>query len=372
MNRTTYLYILYDPTFISPKFYVGYSYNPSKRLEKHISRKNENKTKDEWIDELKQRGVSPSYFIVSVFSSDYDAGRAEIEMIAFCHLIGIDLVNKALGGNKPPRMSCENSALSKLIWDDINIIRKRYFDDLISLSVLAREYKVTRRTITNIVNYKTWTDNIIIPTNLEELLQQRREYGTSKRRSINDITIQAIRHLFLYENKSRAQIYVLYPQFSHSQLDKIIANRAHKEKLDISTQSLLEKRLKEESARVNKERATTRSGINSSWYSVPKTEAQKQAVSKANKGRTPWNKNAGKIDQELLAQDLINYEEYRKTLIVKQIIKSSSRLKTTYEDVLKIRYLHSLGRYSPNKLSKIFNLSGRYINDIVNKKCWNY
>lgn len=57
------------------------------------------------------------------------------------------------GRNKIPRLSCEDHPNSKLNWDDVNMIRSISGK---SHKQIAKQFNVGRKTIWDIVTYKTW------------------------------------------------------------------------------------------------------------------------------------------------------------------------------------------------------------------------
>lgn len=178
-HKYYYLYILYDPTLVSKKFYVGYSYDPNYRLQTHIDVKNENLFKDKWINKMERNNIRPSYFIVSSFLSEELACEAEIELIAFCKNIGIKLINVLPGGRGVlPYKNGEDQIGAKLTWGKVEEIRNKYFNNKISRKILAEQYGVSKSLIRNVVHYENWINSdTIIPNNLEQLLKDRANEG---------------------------------------------------------------------------------------------------------------------------------------------------------------------------------------------------
>lgn len=98
--QTHYIYIVYDPSFISKRVYIGYSIEPDRRLYEHTHIKEENLIKDRWINKILARQINPAVCLFTSFPTEQLAGDAEIELIAFFKSIDIPLANIAPGGNK--------------------------------------------------------------------------------------------------------------------------------------------------------------------------------------------------------------------------------------------------------------------------------
>lgn len=103
VNKSIYIYILYDPTFISNKFYVGKTWqkNPRKRLVSgHLNPTNLKKNifNANWIKSLLSRNVKPNMHIVTILSPDEDWVMAEISLIQFLRWCGLELTNLTDGG----------------------------------------------------------------------------------------------------------------------------------------------------------------------------------------------------------------------------------------------------------------------------------
>jgi len=220
------LYILYDPTFVSKKFYIGYSNNPQHRLRNHINVKEENSFKDNWINKLAQRDIEPIPFIVASFPNEILAGEAEKQLITFCRATGIKLTNILDGGNKPPYKAGEDSTNAKLTWQETEEIRNKYFQKRVSKTKLAKEYNVSKGLIRKIVHYESWINkNTVVPENLEQLLQEREKYGrissyenhsgiNNGHSKLDEIDVLKIRKLFAtgeYTKRQLAQIFNITP-----------------------------------------------------------------------------------------------------------------------------------------------------------------
>lgn len=173
IERPQFIYILYDPTFISKKFYVGYSYDPAGRLKEHINRKNENITKDEWVKELANKNIQPIFHIVTSLETIELAGIAEIKLISFLKNIGLELINKSIGGNQPPILSGEENPTSKLTQTQINNIRIEFLEEKVSRSKIAKKYSTSLTNVCDIVSYKSWKNDIELTDDLNKKVKQR-------------------------------------------------------------------------------------------------------------------------------------------------------------------------------------------------------
>lgn len=100
--NTYHIYILFDPTFVSKTYYIGYTNNPSRRLKQHINDYSTNPYKTAWIRKLKFRGILPAIYSIYQYLTEDDVLKAEIELIAFLKYIGVKLCNISSGGNRPP------------------------------------------------------------------------------------------------------------------------------------------------------------------------------------------------------------------------------------------------------------------------------
>lgn len=171
-NLPHYLYILYDPTFISKRFYIGISHRPLERMEEHIEG-DKNDKKRNWITKMARRNIVPTMYLCFLYKNQDLAGQAEIEFISFCRKLEIKLCNLADGGNIPPHKFGENHNMAKLTWNQVNIIREDFFINKITRKELAKRFNVSTTTIKDIIRYKIWTNNVIIPDNLKELIKIR-------------------------------------------------------------------------------------------------------------------------------------------------------------------------------------------------------
>lgn len=172
-NKTpTYLYILYDPTYVSNTFYVGITYDPITRLKDHI-RDKENEYKKNWINKLSIRNIKPAMKIIELFVYEKIAEAAEINMIAFLRSIDVKLCNIAPGGNVPPHKTGEDNFNAKLNKQQVSEIRHAFFNEKIGRQELADKYKISITNIKDILRYKIWFNDIIIPNNIDELIEAR-------------------------------------------------------------------------------------------------------------------------------------------------------------------------------------------------------
>lgn len=100
-QKHTYIYILYDPTFISQKFYVGKTEQPpKKRLGGHLKPSNlrRNYFSINWIKSLLARNIKPAMHIVAVIPPLHDWETAEKTLISFLRWCKIEVVNLTEGG----------------------------------------------------------------------------------------------------------------------------------------------------------------------------------------------------------------------------------------------------------------------------------
>lgn len=100
-NKPTYIYILYDPTFISTKLYVGKTeQKPAKRLSGHLKKSNlqKNYFSVNWIKSLLARNIKPAMYIFTIIPPGQDWESAEKLLIAFLRWCGIEITNITDGG----------------------------------------------------------------------------------------------------------------------------------------------------------------------------------------------------------------------------------------------------------------------------------
>ena len=225
MHTKWYLYILYDPTFISQTFYVGYSYHPSERLQEHIDIKNENKDKDEWIDDLGKRNVEPAYFVVADFATELLVCYAEIQLISFCKAIKLNICNKSPGGNAPPIQSGEQHRSAKLKRTDVDNIRELFLYKNVSKRELFAMYpQMAQGSIRDILYYNSWADPAPSEETLKLLKERLREDravfykehsanmsgANNNRTKMNESSVCKIRELFSTGNYTKAAISKLF------------------------------------------------------------------------------------------------------------------------------------------------------------------
>ena len=95
-NRTWYIYALTDPRTEAIR-YVGWAYDPVRRLDEHISKcYKEQNHKACWIRSLVSSGIYPELVILSENTGDW--ASSERGWIAFFRATGADLTNGTDGG----------------------------------------------------------------------------------------------------------------------------------------------------------------------------------------------------------------------------------------------------------------------------------
>lgn len=223
-----YLYILYDPTFVSQRFYVGYSYNPQRRLKEHINIKGENPFKDKWINKLAERNIKPILYVYALFSTENLAAEAEMKLIEFCNIVGIELVNILSGGNKPPRnyslevnkkrgRAGENNAAAILTERDVIQIRHKHSSKRYSYKELAEQYNVNKGTIHNIIVGKTW--KYLLPENYAKSTPKQKAHE-----KLNNMQVLTIKQLYNENNYTQLVLAQMFG-VSRSTIGDIINER---------------------------------------------------------------------------------------------------------------------------------------------------
>lgn len=114
----SYIYGLYSTRNTEIIRYIGYSYNPIKRLTGHFNEaKSMNKYhRHRWILNEIANGYEIKFIILRVLP-EHEIQKGEIETIALFKAIGADLVNGnggGLGGRNPSKESKERARLAKL------------------------------------------------------------------------------------------------------------------------------------------------------------------------------------------------------------------------------------------------------------------
>lgn len=98
-NKISYIYLLYDPTFVSKKVYVGKTTNPLRRWREHITNKDYNDThKDRWIKKLLIRNALPELKVIYIVPKNKNWKRVEKKFISLLKWCGIKLANSTSGG----------------------------------------------------------------------------------------------------------------------------------------------------------------------------------------------------------------------------------------------------------------------------------
>lgn len=102
MTKTTYIYALIDPRD-KTKYYIGKTiqHPPQKRLRQHLL-KPATDNLAEWVDELKQVGITPEMDVLESVPPDADWRAAEIYWIRYGLAQGWCLRNRASGGDNYP------------------------------------------------------------------------------------------------------------------------------------------------------------------------------------------------------------------------------------------------------------------------------
>jgi group I intron endonuclease len=99
-NSRVYIYFLVEKGLLEPR-YVGYTVNPTKRLQTHISRAlygGEDTYKARWIRELEYRGLEPEMLLVEETTPTQREGRERF-WIKLLSSLGFRLTNLTEGGD---------------------------------------------------------------------------------------------------------------------------------------------------------------------------------------------------------------------------------------------------------------------------------
>lgn len=153
-----YLYILYDPTFISTTFYVGKSNNPRDRLAQHFNEAKydkDNERKNNWIKSIDARGIEVEMYIVCKVFLSMAWEEAEIALIAFLKWCGVELANTAPGGNGNNDLAGEKNGRALLNEKQVIEIIKMLIQD-IPTKIICDQFGVKDYTIQGIRNGTTW------------------------------------------------------------------------------------------------------------------------------------------------------------------------------------------------------------------------
>lgn len=327
-NRIHYLYILYDPTFISKKFYVGYSYRPNIRLKEHIEGKKENPFKENWIKKMARRNVEPVPFIITSAPTKTLAGLIEIQLIAFFRDIGVKLTNILDGGNIPPYKAGENHSMAKLNKKQVEEIRDLFFNKKVSKAQLSIQFNVSITNIKDIIAFKIWKNDFTQPENLRELINKRNK---------EDL-------LEFHKNRNGEN----HPSFGKK------ATEETRRKLSISHKGQV------------------------SHNKGKKTSAETRLKnSLSHMGQPGWNKGLKMSDEykEKCRKRQTGKKYNQETKDKHSILSSgenngSSKLKA--DDVIKIRELYSFGNHTYKMLSKQYNIDKSTIAQIIKRKTWKH
>lgn len=184
---STKLYIVYDPTHISQRYYVGVSNDPLRRIGEHTGKDKEGKKKKNWIDKMARRDVVPEIHTFCSFDTEEETYAAEVELIAFLKSIGVKLANVRKGGQNPPRGEKkgtehygEDNKAAKLKQWQVNEMRTKFFAGISQLE-LSKEYNISPSVVNKIVWYETWKKGIDITPELLERVKIRCEEDSLKR-----------------------------------------------------------------------------------------------------------------------------------------------------------------------------------------------
>lgn len=118
-DKPTHIYILYDPTFQSKRFYVGKTeQKPKRRLSGHLKKSNleKNYYLANWLKSLLAKNIMPAMHILFTVASGQDWEMMEKTTISFFQWCEIDLVNGTSGGEsgKPAGWKYTEEAKAKM------------------------------------------------------------------------------------------------------------------------------------------------------------------------------------------------------------------------------------------------------------------
>jgi group I intron endonuclease len=99
MERTYSIYSLNEPNSEIVR-YIGFSYNPKKRIKEHLRERNICHRKN-WINSLKNNNELPLLNIIENELTKEEAIEKEIHYIKFFKSIGAILTNSTIGGEAP-------------------------------------------------------------------------------------------------------------------------------------------------------------------------------------------------------------------------------------------------------------------------------
>lgn len=150
----TYIYILYDPTFISDTFYVGKSVGPKGRLSQHFSEAKydkKNVRKNNWIKSVKEVAAH----IVGVVPENITWQEAEKAVIVFLRWCGVSLANITSGGDSDPNQRGSKNGRALLNEQQVIEIIKLLVQDVPTRKI-SEQFNVKYHTIQSIRKGTTW------------------------------------------------------------------------------------------------------------------------------------------------------------------------------------------------------------------------
>ncbi len=145
-----YIYALIDPRFPSRYYYIGCTSNLSQRLQQHNGCAHQQQLL-QWVKELKNIGLSPSYVVLQAFTSKENALKAEQKWIKNCR--SEFLINKI----QIPDVilpTCQNSSVGSLRRVVLQNAVKTLEDNGNNKRVTARILGIGRQTLYNML--KEW------------------------------------------------------------------------------------------------------------------------------------------------------------------------------------------------------------------------
>jgi GIY-YIG catalytic domain len=255
-----YLYILYDPTFVSKTFYAGKSENPKNRLNGHFSEAiedNKSIRKNNWIKKVAKRNVNIEMYIVCEVPSHMTWQEAEKTLIAFLKWCGVRLANRTPGGDgghvhtkkekkqRSQRFSDAGNPKYKHEIDN-NIILQKHYEGKSPIEIAEEmniNYNLVCRRL-NIMIKNGLLDKINIkPKRHIYTDEMRRAKSIEVRGRRSKLTEENIFHIYklVADGCVTDDILLIYPFVNRSTINRVINGKNWGYLLDEASQEIKEK-----------------------------------------------------------------------------------------------------------------------------------
>jgi predicted GIY-YIG superfamily endonuclease len=386
-----YVYILYDPIFISSELYVGYSGDVQDRYDKHCrNTARVNKRKIQTINEIKSRSGIPGIKLVAEYTLKQDALKVEKELAEFVKSLKIKLMNKATCGYEMPVSYGEDNCNGKFGDQQVFEMRRMFYEDRINATEIAKKFNISIQHICKILKYTARTNNVEIPHNIKELYRQtiretkpqNKTFGENNGMAkLNAIIVAKARDDF-FNKKIDRQTILETIDITTVTLDKILHYKIWRNNVDIphNLDELLSKRNNEDWTKYRPEGFNSKlinedvEHIREDYFVHKKTMtelANKFNISINHISRIVkyecWNKNVivpeniEELVENRIKEDVIKINKYNRT-------NKASKLNP--QKAAEIRRLYFDEHITRKELADKFDIDKSVIDDVVNYRSW--